>query len=117
MPRGDRGAGVLIPKPRGPLSAEVFARMQSDATLEGLDGLSWVCAEDEQILLWVAYELHYRGLEDVSDRWEWNPGLLAVRRLLEGSFEERLTGRVHAPDAGDDPVGTLTEMIAGHQGP
>jgi hypothetical protein len=39
--------------------------------------------EDFQLALWVAYELHYRGFDGVDDDWEWDPGLLTVRRALE----------------------------------
>src|SRR5437868_12978417 len=45
--------------------------------------------EDLNLSLYLCYELHYRGLPGVDDRWEWNPSLLRLRSLLEEQFEER----------------------------
>jgi hypothetical protein len=42
--------------------------------------------EDHQLALYLCYELHYRGLPGVDDRWEWEPSLLALRRELEARF-------------------------------
>lgn len=47
-------------------------------------------SEDVQLSLFMLYELHYRGLVGVSDRWEWDPDLLAVRAILEAPFEREL---------------------------
>ena len=44
------------------------------------------------------YELHYRGLPGVSDGWEWEPSLLALRRQLEARFEAGLIGALGAPE-------------------
>lgn len=46
--------------------------------------------DDLQLALFVLYELHYRGVDGVDERWEWHPGLLAVRSVIEASFESRL---------------------------
>ncbi len=46
--------------------------------------------EDVQLSLYLCYELHYRGLPGVDDRWEWEPTLLALRRELESRFEHAL---------------------------
>lgn len=46
--------------------------------------------EDVQLALYLCYELHYRGLPPVDDRWEWNPSLLALRAQLEEVFERAL---------------------------
>jgi hypothetical protein len=46
--------------------------------------------EDLQLALYLCYELHYRGLPGVDDRWEWEPSLLALRRELEVRFEVAL---------------------------
>ena len=43
--------------------------------------------EDAQLALHSIYELSYRGFADVDDDWEWNPDVLALRRLLEARFE------------------------------
>jgi hypothetical protein len=54
--------------------------------------------EDLQLSLTVLYELHYRGVQGVDDRWEWNPYLLRLRAVLEQTFERALrdASAVHA---------------------
>ena len=56
--------------------------------------------EDLQLALYLAYELHYRGLPGVDERWEWSPSLLALRGALEARFEAALRDAV-------GPVGPL----------
>src|SRR3954462_1416082 len=53
--------------------------------------------EDLQLALYLCYELHYRGLPGVDERWEWEPGLLAWRGRLERTFEDALRPAVSAP--------------------
>jgi hypothetical protein len=53
--------------------------------------------EDLQLALYLCYELHYRGLPGVDDRWEWEPSLLALRAALEREFEAALRRDVPAP--------------------
>jgi hypothetical protein len=50
--------------------------------------------EDLHLSLYLAYELHYRGLPGVDERWEWEPSLLALRRDLEDRFEAELLASV-----------------------
>jgi hypothetical protein len=50
--------------------------------------------EDLQLALYLCYELHYRGLDGVDERWEWEPSLLAVRGQLEAEFEQALEREV-----------------------
>lgn len=95
---------MQLPEPRGPVSAELTDLL---AGLPGADPaaqselLSLVAKtvtltddilsdDDLQLALFCLYELHYGGLEGVDDAWEWEPGLIAVRRLLEGPFEQAL---------------------------
>ncbi|MBV8995652.1 MAG: iron-containing redox enzyme family protein [Pseudonocardiales bacterium] len=42
--------------------------------------------EDAQLALYCCYELTYRGFAGVADELEWDPGLLGLRRQLEGAF-------------------------------
>ncbi|GAA4686586.1 iron-containing redox enzyme family protein [Nocardioides nanhaiensis] len=44
---------------------------------------------DRQLALWMLFELHHRGFEDVPDDAEWRPDLLALRRDLERDLEAR----------------------------
>lgn len=87
-----------IPSPRGEISELVVRALQDEVheipvvvpgTVE--DPLT---DEDLQLALYLCYELHYRGLPGVDERWEWEPSLLAVRRQLEGQFETALSEEV-----------------------
>jgi hypothetical protein len=61
--------------------------------------------EDLQLALYLCYELHYRGLPGVDERWEWSPSLLALRQALEERFETALRdaiGPVGPPPAPEE---------------
>jgi hypothetical protein len=78
--------------------------------------------EDLQVALWVCYELHYGGFEGVSDSWEWDPGLLAVRREIESLVEAELRRRTRsdveaAVTADGDVDARLFELADGAEGP
>lgn len=49
--------------------------------------------DDVHLTLWCLYELHYRGLADVDERWEWAPAQLALRHALESRVERVLRRR------------------------
>ncbi|MBW8740887.1 MAG: iron-containing redox enzyme family protein [Streptomyces turgidiscabies] len=77
-----------LPEPRGPLSAAVtdLLRGSTDARVPPPDdGCSPYC-DDLQLALYVLYELHYQGFQDVPDSLEWDSGLLACRAALEDRF-------------------------------
>ena len=80
---------LSLPSPRGPLTETLFAALRRPVhTLPALPEPGDV--EDLHLALYCCYELHYRGLPGVDDGWEWEPSLLAVRRSLEGAFEDEL---------------------------
>jgi Iron-containing redox enzyme len=74
--------------------------------------------DDVQATLTTMYELHYSGLDDVDDGWEWDAGLLSVRAVLETAFEERLRELV-PPESADvhNLPRRLFEIIADDDGP
>jgi hypothetical protein len=81
-----------LPAPRGPLSAAVLDTLRGDPTPPAvqvgsalLDEQVDPYGEDLQLALNCCYELHYRCFTGVADDWEWDPGLLGVRRQLEKS--------------------------------
>jgi Iron-containing redox enzyme len=55
--------------------------------------------DDLHLALYLCYELHYRGLPRVDERWEWEPSLLALRRAWETTFEEALLATLGPPIA------------------
>ncbi|MDP9998390.1 iron-containing redox enzyme family protein [Pseudarthrobacter sulfonivorans] len=95
---------MKIPTPRGLVSAALLdtltasrgadpaaaAELSPLVTAQLSQTQDIIGDEDLQLALFCLYELHYRGLDGVDDRWEWNPGLIGVCQLLEESFEEAL---------------------------
>jgi len=70
-----------------------------------------VLDDDLQLSLLLMYELHYRGLRGVDDRWEWAPGLLAARSALEARLERALVVRL-APSPEVATAAELLELLA-----
>ena len=86
-----------VPAPRGPLSAALLAALARPPhplpdRLRRLAGGTGdpLTDEDAQLSLHLCYELHYRGLAGVDERWEWQPSLLGVRAVLEDRLERAL---------------------------
>ena len=42
--------------------------------------------DDLQLALYLCFELHYRSFAGVDPDWEWSPGLIAIRGVLERTF-------------------------------
>jgi hypothetical protein len=83
---------MQLPRPRGPLSEQVFAQMVApNPEPVDVDPVGDILAdEDAQIALWALYELSYRGFDEVDPAHEWSPGLLATRAAIEAPFEDAL---------------------------
>ena len=73
--------------------------------------------EDLQLALYLCYELHYRGLPEVDDRWEWEPSLLALRAGLEREFEASLRRDVPVPPGGAATDLALRDIEAADDAP
>jgi Iron-containing redox enzyme len=76
--------------------------------------------EDLQLSLYLCYELHYRGLPEVDERWEWNPSLLSLRATLEHKFEEALLSAIPLVDervAADETDLALRSIVGSDDGP
>ena len=75
--------------------------------------------DDLQLALYLCYELHYHGLPDVADEWEWEPTLLALRRQLEDCFESALLDAVPVPEAAPaaEEIDVALREIADVDGP
>jgi hypothetical protein len=103
---------ATLPGPRGPLTAYLLDALQREP--HALSAPDWsapadaLADEDLQLALYLCYELHYRGLDGVDDRWEWEPSLLALRAMLESAFEAALEAAVpSAPGDGDTDPGEM----------
>ena len=95
-----------VPAPRGPLSAAVLAALRrapgtplpEPAAFTG-DPLA---DDDLQLALYCCYELHYRGLAGVDERWEWDAVPARAARAAGGVFEDGVATRpAAAPPAPD----------------
>lgn len=113
-----------LPQPRGAISEALLAalvlpvhRLVVAPFATPPDPLS---DEDLQLALYCCYELHYRGLPDVADEWEWEPTLLALRRDLEACFEAALRATVAqltTPSRPEDMDLALRAVAAADHGP
>ena len=89
---------IALPTPRGETTEALLAALSSPphrlAPLPLPGGGDPLADEDLQLALYCCYELHYRGLPGVDERWEWSPSLLALRAELEAPFEAALRAEV-----------------------
>ncbi|MEP7089720.1 MAG: iron-containing redox enzyme family protein [Nocardioidaceae bacterium] len=121
---------MRLPHPRGPLSTHVLALL-ADEPVTGSPAPDWADRvggtadvlgdEDFHLALWMLFELHYRGFEDVPDH-EWDPHLIALRGRLTDRFERelrRVTAQVvgHALLGSDDLGEQIVEVIHAVEGP
>ena len=126
------------PQPRGPVSALLFdilndpERDASDAAdpdgdlaaavRDALVATPDLAVDDDlQLTLFCLFELHYSGIDGTGGDWEWNPGLIAVRRLLERAYEAQLRAVVKLPDLPEPTsagvAAALFELTGGDGGP
>lgn len=112
-----------LPVARGAMSAFLVDLLTSEVGPHGIDPIpdlvqpeaDAITDDDLQLSLFVLYELHYRGINGVDDRWEWSPNLLDLRARLEHRFEQRVNNLLDpAPsvESVDDVVQVLTELTA-----
>jgi heme oxygenase-like protein len=91
----------ILPESRGETSEALLAALQEPphrlAPIPLPAGADPLGDEDLQLALYCLYELHYRGLDGVSDGWEWEPSALALRGALEARFEAALVAEAGAP--------------------
>jgi hypothetical protein len=76
-----------------------------------------IADDDLQLALWICFELHYRGFDDVDDAWEWEPRLIALRRRLEELVLSALRDAVSVAPDGRPMADQLTSVIAADDGP
>jgi hypothetical protein len=93
---------TALPSARGPISALLLDALQRPAgtpvELPRTGTVADPIADDDlQLALYLCYELHYGALDGVDEDWEWDPGLLAFRAVLERAFEAALRAAVPAP--------------------
>jgi hypothetical protein len=111
-----------LPAPRGAISEFLLAALRENphplAPLVVPASVDPVGDDDLQLALYLCYELHYRGLPNVDDRWEWEPSLLALRARLERLFEDALLQAVpmEAEPGSPEAVDEVLKAISGRDG-
>jgi hypothetical protein len=124
---GSPPEGMRMPTARGPMTEMLFAELSRPPhELPGV--VKALCAEEQpgavydedlQLLLFVCYELHYRGVAGVDERWEWDPSLLGLRQIAEARFERDLEALVDRPAAAADRdvPDELARLTGSEEGP
>ncbi|MFL6111762.1 MAG: iron-containing redox enzyme family protein [Catenulispora sp.] len=119
---------MKLPAPRGPISAQLTgllggaARPLPDVSPEwpgSRQPAAVLTDEDLQLTLFVCYELHYRGWDDVDPEWEWDPDLLRLRAVAERRFVDGLRALAGTAErVGQEAVPRrLAEIVAADDGP
>jgi Iron-containing redox enzyme len=112
-----------LPTPRGPISGLLLEQLPGPVgdlpPISPAPSVDPLGDEDLQLSLYLCYELHYRGLPGVDDRWEWEPSLLALRAVLEQQFEEALLAAVPIADSTTpaDEIDLALRAIAAEEAP
>ena len=109
-----------LPAARGPLSELVLDHLRrAPGALPPCPPVEDdpLAGDDLHLALYRCYELHYRSFAGVDEGWEWDPGLLALRRDLESAFELGLLADVGPPVPVDDVEAELHRIIGSGDGP
>ena len=114
--------GPPRPEPRGPLSTAVLLALQQPSgsliQIPSVVGIDALADDDLQLALYLCYELHYRGLVGADPGWEWDPGLLGLRAVLERAFLDRLHEEIGPLDLSVAMFEVpWSELIVGESGP
>ena len=112
---------MKLPQPRGILTEPLFATLRESpgarCDFPGTAG-DPIADDDFQLALYVCYELHYRGFDDVDPGWEWDPDLLRSRAKLETAFEAALRAGVAVPPGeGRSVEQRLIDLVSSDDGP
>lgn len=113
---------MILPKARGVLTARLFSALRAEdpsavpSPSEVRTASDPLADDDLQLALWVCYELHYQGFDDVSDNWEWQPDLLVLRQALEERFMAGLRRDVHVPVDGSAIPDRLMDLVRNDTG-
>jgi hypothetical protein len=83
-PLSDLVRDLIAGSPPSPVGVSIGAAEKAQRlAVEVADPLA---DDDLQLALYICFELHYRGFSGVDPAWEWDPGLLAVRGVMEAVF-------------------------------
>jgi hypothetical protein len=121
------GVQPNLPSPRGPLTEKLCRGLLGRPGRLGewlVPGDDPMGGEDLQLALHICYGLHYDGFDAVSEEWEWDPSLIALRNRLEDRFLVDLLSAAathgpgsNQPGAGEATVTRVHEMLRRAAGP
>jgi hypothetical protein len=115
---------MRLPSACGPVSellVDLLTGARAEAPASVVHDRPVVFDRDVQLALWIAYELAYRGFEDVDPAREWDLQVLRLRAEIERRFEAELRAATRerlatVPD--DGPLGDLLlDLVAADDGP
>jgi hypothetical protein len=111
---------MQLPSPRGPLSTWLNDRLRRATAPAAIDvGASArpYSDDDLQLALWVAYELQYRGFDDVNPDLQWDPDVIAFRSRLERPWCEWLEANCRVTPTAQPVAVQLRALIDSADGP
>ena len=115
---------MKLPSACGPVSTllvDLLTDVRSGAVIVTLPDTPVLTDRDVQLALWIAYEVSYRGFDEVDDARESDPDVLALRAEIEGRLEGELRAATQERVAGvpeDRSVGDqLLDLVADDDGP
>src|SRR4051812_50002673 len=91
---------ISLPEPVGARSEWLFGRLigGTDSTPPPAHSADPLGDLDLQLALYVAHELHYRGIAGVGDEWEWEHGIASFRAELGDQMLDALLARCRIDD-------------------
>jgi hypothetical protein len=109
------GDGKTLPRARGPFSEGILHLLAGGGIPTELPPAPEDPSGDDDLhlALYLAYEMHYRGLPGVDDDLEWDPRIIALRHELESAFEVGVRRAVgHREVEAGQVDGTLARKIS-----
>jgi hypothetical protein len=109
---------AAVPSTHATAASNVFQN-DLEAAIRASDDL--LRDDDLQLTLFLLYSLHYGGVLDVDDRWEWHPTTNAARLALESAFEAQLRHIIPMPELpvpeAEAVAAALFELTSADTGP
>lgn len=118
-PKGDESSRILSSGPRfnarGPVSEHLLGMLRrkpadaqallpafADLVVHAVEKCGDIVRDDDlQLTLLGLHGLHYGGVANEDDNWEWQPELIAARVAIEHEFERQLRAQITAFDLTD----------------
>jgi hypothetical protein len=112
---------MRLPIPRGQLSESLVSLLATGSGRATPPADSATGDDDRQLALWILYEQHYQGFDEVDPRLEWDAELIRLRSELEAPFERSIRDLVAeevraAVEQGDDVVAQLEHLTRDQPG-